>query len=334
MPVTAHAAFAKAARYLRVALDLVPVDPATLRPSPGRDGRGDRAGHRAGRVLRAVVRARGGRPGRRDRGGGGGGRGALPRGRLLRRLDAAVPAPARRRPCRRSTSRCPASPRSRWTCTSTRTRRRASRCCCTATRRCGAPQYFAYARLARLHDGQPGDRVDPLGRPDRGGLRDAAASSATTATCGWPRRPATRCAGWPPRWSRSTGCGCWRPASTTVVLHHDRAGPVRARRRAHRARLAHPTPDARTADIPASIHLTVTAAVAPQVPSFGPDLAGGGGGGQGRCPCRTACWRWWRRCRRRRCPPSVVEGLAGALGLGGCRVRGRSRTGWPRSTRC
>ncbi|RGC70833.1 Glutamate decarboxylase beta [Micromonospora sp. MW-13] len=33
VPVTAHAAFAKAARYLRVALDPVPVDPATLRPS-------------------------------------------------------------------------------------------------------------------------------------------------------------------------------------------------------------------------------------------------------------------------------------------------------------
>ncbi|WP_320069284.1 pyridoxal phosphate-dependent decarboxylase family protein [Micromonospora sp. RTGN7] len=33
VPVTAHAAFAKAAHYLRIALDLVPVDPATLRPS-------------------------------------------------------------------------------------------------------------------------------------------------------------------------------------------------------------------------------------------------------------------------------------------------------------
>ncbi|MGC4803858.1 pyridoxal phosphate-dependent decarboxylase family protein [Micromonospora sp. DT233] len=32
VPVTAHAAFAKAAHYLRVALDPVPVDPATLRP--------------------------------------------------------------------------------------------------------------------------------------------------------------------------------------------------------------------------------------------------------------------------------------------------------------
>ncbi|WP_433687251.1 pyridoxal phosphate-dependent decarboxylase family protein [Micromonospora carbonacea] len=33
VPVTAHAAFAKAAHYLRVALDPVPVDPVTLRPS-------------------------------------------------------------------------------------------------------------------------------------------------------------------------------------------------------------------------------------------------------------------------------------------------------------
>lgn len=33
-PATAHAAFAKAAHYLGVALDLVPVDPVTLRPDP------------------------------------------------------------------------------------------------------------------------------------------------------------------------------------------------------------------------------------------------------------------------------------------------------------
>ncbi|WP_431727833.1 pyridoxal phosphate-dependent decarboxylase family protein [Verrucosispora sp. TAA-831] len=33
VPTSAHAAFAKAAHYLRVALDTVPVDPATLRPS-------------------------------------------------------------------------------------------------------------------------------------------------------------------------------------------------------------------------------------------------------------------------------------------------------------
>ncbi|SCL20165.1 Glutamate or tyrosine decarboxylase [Micromonospora nigra] len=33
VPVTAHAAFAKAAHYLRVAVDQVPVDPATLRPA-------------------------------------------------------------------------------------------------------------------------------------------------------------------------------------------------------------------------------------------------------------------------------------------------------------
>ncbi|HEX6969330.1 MAG TPA: aminotransferase class V-fold PLP-dependent enzyme [Micromonosporaceae bacterium] len=34
VPVTAHAAFAKAAHYLRVALDLVPISAATLRPDP------------------------------------------------------------------------------------------------------------------------------------------------------------------------------------------------------------------------------------------------------------------------------------------------------------
>ncbi|SCF17419.1 pyridoxal phosphate-dependent decarboxylase family protein [Micromonospora mirobrigensis] len=35
VPVSGHAAFAKAAHYLRVALDQVPVDPETLRPSAG-----------------------------------------------------------------------------------------------------------------------------------------------------------------------------------------------------------------------------------------------------------------------------------------------------------
>ncbi|MFD2765587.1 pyridoxal phosphate-dependent decarboxylase family protein [Micromonospora eburnea] len=34
VPVSGHAAFAKAAHYLRVALDAVPVDPVTLRPAP------------------------------------------------------------------------------------------------------------------------------------------------------------------------------------------------------------------------------------------------------------------------------------------------------------
>ncbi|TDC39081.1 aspartate aminotransferase family protein [Micromonospora sp. 15K316] len=34
VPASGHAAFAKAAHYLRVALDVVPVDPATLRPDP------------------------------------------------------------------------------------------------------------------------------------------------------------------------------------------------------------------------------------------------------------------------------------------------------------
>ncbi len=96
VPATAHAAFAKAAAYLRVALDVVAVDPVTMRPDPAAMA----AAIGPDTVLVAVsapsyahgvvdpvaeVAALG-------RAGGG----TVPRRRLLRRLDPAVPAPARR----------------------------------------------------------------------------------------------------------------------------------------------------------------------------------------------------------------------------------------------
>ena len=95
MPVTAHAALAKAASYLGVRLVTVGVDPATLRPSPADVA----AAITPSTVLVAcsapsyahglidpveAIAAAAAAPGR-----------PLSRGRLLRRVDAALPAPAR-----------------------------------------------------------------------------------------------------------------------------------------------------------------------------------------------------------------------------------------------
>ena len=145
VPATAHAAFAKAAHYLRVALDVVPVDPATLRADPA--AMAAAIGPETVLVACSAPSYAHGvvDPVARDRRRRGRGRGALPRRRLLRRLDPAVPAPARRRRCRRSTSPCPGSPRISVDLHKYAYARRASRCCCTATRRCAPPQYFAYA---------------------------------------------------------------------------------------------------------------------------------------------------------------------------------------------
>ena len=194
MPATAHAAFAKAAHYLRVALDAGAGRPGPAR-RPGRrwPPRSARTpcwwpcsapSYAHGVVDPVAEIAAVGRRARR----------AVPRGRLLRRLGAAVPAAARRRPARRSTSPCPASPASRSTCTSTRTRRRASRCCCTATRRCGGRS------TSRTPTGPATRWSTRSSRPPGPAARSPppwprCGTSATPATCGWPRRTRDAVAG-------------------------------------------------------------------------------------------------------------------------------------------
>ena len=211
----------------------------------------------------------------RDRGGRGRGRGALPRGRLLRRLDAAVPAPARRggaavrlRPCpgvtsisvdlhkyayapkgvsvllhrdaalrRRSTSRYADWPG--YTMVNP----------VISSTRSGGPIAAAYATLRHLGD----DGYLRAGRHDPGrgtragrrrrGRRRAAADGRAESTVVCVHRPPIRgstCSCSPTSWPRAAGT----PSRSSVR---------------------------RTCA--ASVHLTVTASVAPRVAEFAADLA-------------------------------------------------------------
>ena len=60
------------------------------------------------------------------------------------------------------------------------------------------------------------------------------------------------------------------------------------------ARGWHTQPQLAYADLPASVHLTVTASVAPLVAEFGAALAEAVGGGPGRRPGAAARRSWWR----------------------------------------
>jgi glutamate/tyrosine decarboxylase-like PLP-dependent enzyme len=104
------------------------------------------------------------------------------------------------------------------------------------------------------------------------------------------------------------------PASTTVVCF---TGPdLFALADELAARGWHTQPQMRYGDIPASIHLTVTAAVAPQVPSFGPDLAAAVAA-VGPVSLPDGVLEMVASLPPSALSASVVEGLAGALGLGG-----------------
>ena len=145
LPTSAHGAFHKAAHYFGVRPVFVEVDPDDRPGGAVGDDRGDRRRHGAGGRLGALVRARGGRPGDPDRHRGPGGRRALPRGRLHRRLAAAVPAPRRPRAAGVLVPGARGDAASRWTCTSTASPRRASRSCCTGMPALRRPQFFATA---------------------------------------------------------------------------------------------------------------------------------------------------------------------------------------------
>jgi glutamate/tyrosine decarboxylase-like PLP-dependent enzyme len=104
------------------------------------------------------------------------------------------------------------------------------------------------------------------------------------------------------------------PATTTVVCF---TGPdLFALADELTVRGWHTQPQMRYGDIPASIHLTVTAAVAPQVPSFGPDLAAAVAAA-GPVSLPDGVLEMVASLPPSALSASVVEGLAGALGLGG-----------------
>ncbi len=187
MPATAHAAFAKAGALPAGRARRRAGRPADAARRSGRDGRRDRAGHGAGGRARrrrtrtgSSTRSRRSPPPRRPRGvrchvdacfGGW----VLP---YLRRLGVDRAAVRLLVPGRHQ--------RSPSTCTSTRTRRRASRSCCTATRRCALPQYFAYADWPGYTMINPVIASTRSGGPIAGGRGPRCGTSATTATCGWP----------------------------------------------------------------------------------------------------------------------------------------------------
>ena len=123
---------------------------------------------------------------------------------------------------RRSTSRSPASPPSRSTCTSSATRARAHRSSCTArgrcaVTRCSSPRTGSGAPTAPRGSSArgPADRWPRRGR--------CSTTWATTATCGWRARPEPPRRSWPAasvstrRWS----CGpsptpCCSPSAPPI----------------------------------------------------------------------------------------------------------------------
>ena len=240
MPVTAHAALAKAGAYLGSRWTSVPVDAATLRVDPAAVAARDRARHGARGLLGAVVRARDRRPGAGDRGGG-----------ARRPASAATSTPASAagpcRTCGGSASTCPrsTSPSPGVTSISVDLHKYAyaPKGVSILLHRDEAlrlPQYFAYA-------GWPGyTMVNPVISSTRSGGPIAAAwatlrrigdagylelaSTTLSAVRGLGRR----------RVGGRTAFGSCRGDSTVVAFTADGPRPVRPRRRVGRARLAHP----------------------------------------------------------------------------------------------
>ena len=138
---------------------LAPVDPKTFRADPRRRARRDHAEHDPARRLGGLVRARRRRPDPRARRSSRWSATCCSTSTAawaasccpyFRRLGAPVP--------RLRLPRARASPRSRWTSTSTRSPRRARRRSSTAARSCAAPD-LRLRELDRLHGDQP-DRAE------------------------------------------------------------------------------------------------------------------------------------------------------------------------------
>ncbi len=206
VPSSAHAAFAKAAHYLRVALDVVPVSPETLRPDPAAMAAAIRpetvlvacsAPSYAHGVVDPVaqIAAAAAEAGVRCHVDACFGGWTLP---YLRRLGEPVPR------VRLRGARChlhlgrPAQ---------VRVRAEGGVGAAAPRRRPACPAVLRVRRLARLHDDQPGDRVHPLGRPDRRRVRHRAAPRRRRLPAAGRQSPGTRSPGWPTPSAPSTGCG-------------------------------------------------------------------------------------------------------------------------------
>jgi glutamate/tyrosine decarboxylase-like PLP-dependent enzyme len=312
MPVTAHAAFGKACAYLGVALDLVPVSPETLMPAPSAvaaavredtvlvacsapsyaHGVVDPVGEIAAVAAAAGVRCH------VDACFGGW---TLP---YLRRLGTPVPAFDFAVPGVTSISvdlhKYAYAPKG----VSVLLHRDAD------LRR---PQFFAYGEW-------PGyTMVNPVIASTRSGGPIAAAYATLRylGDDGYLRLASvTRDAvsGLAAAVESVDGLRLLAPATTTVVCF---TGPdLFALADELTVRGWHTQPQMRYGDIPASIHLTVTAAVAPQVPSFGPDLAAAVAAA-GPVSLPDGVLEMVASLPPSALSASVVEGLAGALGLGG-----------------
>ncbi|MFG1880783.1 pyridoxal phosphate-dependent decarboxylase family protein [Micromonospora sp. NPDC049102] len=319
VPSTAHAAFAKAAHYLRVALDVVPVSPDTLRPEPaamaaaiGPDtvlvacsapsyahGVVDPVAEIAAVAAEAGVRCH------VDACFGGW---TLP---YLRRLGAPVPAFDFTVPGVTSISvdlhKYAYAPKG----VSVLLHRDAAG---------RAPQYFAYADW-------PGyTMINPVIASTRSGGPIAAAYATLRhlGDAGYLRLAAT---------TREAVTGLAdavravdglrlmvEPESTVVCFTATEGGPdLFVLVDELTARGWHTQPQLSYADLPASVHLTVTASVAPRVAEFGPDLvaavAAARATGPVRLPAELASLVG--ALTPEALTPEVVAGLAAGLGLGG-----------------
>ncbi|WP_435208194.1 pyridoxal phosphate-dependent decarboxylase family protein [Micromonospora sp. bgisy143] len=319
VPSTAHAAFAKAAHYLRVALDVVPVSPDTLRPEPaamaaaiGPDtvlvacsapsyahGVVDPVAEIAAVAAEAGVRCH------VDACFGGW---TLP---YLRRLGAPVPAFDFTVPGVTSISvdlhKYGYAPKG----VSVLLHRDAAG---------RAPQYFAYADW-------PGyTMINPVIASTRSGGPIAAAYATLRhlGDAGYLRLAATTrdaVAALADAVRAVNGLRLMaEPESTVVCFTATEGGPdLFVLVDELTARGWHTQPQLSYADLPASVHLTVTASVAPRVAEFGPDLAAAVAAARATGPVQLPAElaSLLGALTPEALTPEVVAGLAAGLGLGG-----------------
>ncbi|WP_428963489.1 pyridoxal phosphate-dependent decarboxylase family protein [Micromonospora fluostatini] len=319
VPVTAHAAFAKAAHYLRLALDTVPVSPRTLRPDPADVAAAIRpetvlvacsAPSYAHGVVDPVgaVAAVAAQRGVRCHVDACFGGWTLP---YLRRLGAPVPPFDFGVDGVTSISvdlhKYAYAPKG----VSVLLHRDAA---------LRAPQYFAFA-------GWPGyTMVNPVISSTRSG-GPIAAAYATLRHLGddgylaLAERTRTAVAGLADAVRGVDGLRLLAEPESTVVCFTSTDPEVDLFTLVDEltARGWHTQPQFRYGDLPASVHLTVTAAVAPTVPAFGPDLADAVAATRAAGPVRLPAdlLALVGTLTPDALTPDLLAGLAAGLGLGG-----------------